>query len=86
MPTPPKVGLLQRAASALNQGEHRHITVLMTDLVGFTAFVEQAGEEAAFALVSHVRSDDRGHPSPWRQREELHRRWRAGPVRYAYRA
>jgi class 3 adenylate cyclase len=54
MPTPPKVGLLQGAASALNQGEHRHITVLMTDLVGFTAFVEQAGEEAAFALVSHV--------------------------------
>ena len=26
----------------------------MTDLVDFTAFVERAGEEAAFALVSHV--------------------------------
>jgi class 3 adenylate cyclase len=55
MPTPPKLGLLQGGASALNhQGEHRHVTVLMTDLVGFTAFVEQAGEEAAFALVSQV--------------------------------
>jgi class 3 adenylate cyclase len=55
MPTPPKVGLLQGGASALDhQGEHRHVTVLMTDLVGFTAFVEQAGEEGAFALVSQV--------------------------------
>jgi class 3 adenylate cyclase len=36
------------------QSEHRQITVLMTDLVGFTAFVERTGEEAAFALVSRV--------------------------------
>jgi class 3 adenylate cyclase len=36
------------------QSERRQITVLMTDLVGFTAFVEQTGEEAAFALVSQV--------------------------------
>jgi class 3 adenylate cyclase len=40
--------------SALSQSEHRQITVLMTDLVGFTAFVERMGEEAAFALVSEV--------------------------------
>src|SRR5277367_919020 len=39
---------------ALSQSEHRQITVLMTDLVGFTAFVERMGEEAAFALVSQV--------------------------------
>ncbi len=37
-----------------NLVEHRQIAVLMTDLVDFTAFVERAGEEAAFALVSHV--------------------------------
>ena len=42
--------------SALSQSEHRQITVLMTDLVGFTAFVERMGEEAAFALVSQVSS------------------------------
>jgi class 3 adenylate cyclase len=47
--------LPQEGASALaHQGQHRQVTVLMTDLVGFTAFVERAGEEAAFALVSHV--------------------------------
>jgi class 3 adenylate cyclase len=40
--------------SVLSQSEHRQITVLMTDLVGYTAFVEQMGEEAAFAMVSHV--------------------------------
>jgi class 3 adenylate cyclase len=50
MPGPPKTALLQGS----HQGEHRQITVLMTDLVDFTAFVERAGEEAAFALVSHV--------------------------------
>ena len=38
----------------LSQSEHRQITVLMTDLVGFTAFVERAGEEAAYALVTQV--------------------------------
>jgi class 3 adenylate cyclase len=38
----------------LSQSEHRQITVLMTDLVGFTAFVERTGEEAAFALVTQV--------------------------------
>ncbi len=50
MPGPPKVALLQGS----HRGEHRQITVLMTDLVDFTAFVERAGEEAAFALVSQV--------------------------------
>ena len=50
MPGPPRIALLQGG----HQSEHRQITVLMTDLVDFTAFVERAGEEAAFALVSHV--------------------------------
>ena len=50
MPGPPKTALPQGS----HQGEHRQITVLMTDLVDFTAFVERAGEEAAFALVSRV--------------------------------
>ena len=50
MAGPPKVALLQGG----QEGEHRQISVLMTDLVDFTAFVERSGEEAAFALVSHV--------------------------------
>lgn len=50
MAGPPSVALLQGG----QEGEHRQITVLMTDLVDFTAFVERSGEEAAFALVSHV--------------------------------
>jgi len=45
-----------QAGSAFSQSEHRQITVLMTDLVGFTAFVERMGEEAAFAMVSQVSS------------------------------
>ena len=55
MAHPPKVALLKGGTSALSgQSEHRQVTVLVTDIVGFTAFVERAGEEAAFALVSHV--------------------------------
>lgn len=50
MAGPPSVALLRGE----QEGEHRQITVLMTDLVDFTAFVERSGEEAAFALVSHV--------------------------------
>jgi class 3 adenylate cyclase len=44
----------QRGPPLSQPSEHRQITVLMTDLVGFTAFVERTGEEAAFALVSRV--------------------------------
>jgi class 3 adenylate cyclase len=55
MPDTPKIASPLRGLSALSlHTEHRQITVLMTDLVGFTAFVERSGEEAAFALVSHV--------------------------------
>src|SRR3954469_7400803 len=50
MAGPPGAALLQGG----QEGEHRQITVLMTDLVDFTAFVERSGEEAAFALVSNV--------------------------------
>jgi len=43
--------------SALGQkGEHRQVTVLVADLVGFTAFVERAGEEAAYGLMRQLAS------------------------------
>ena len=32
------------------EAERRQITVLFTDMVGFTSFSEHSGEEAAFAL------------------------------------
>jgi len=34
--------------------ERRQVTVLFTDMVGFTAFSEAAGEEAAFRLRRDV--------------------------------
>lgn len=55
MVDPPGIASPQKG-SALNESEHRQVTVLMTDLVGFTAFVERMGEEAAFAMVSQVSS------------------------------
>jgi class 3 adenylate cyclase len=55
MVDPPGIASPQKG-SAFSQSEHRQITVLMTDLVGFTAFVERMGEEAAFAMVSQVSS------------------------------
>src|SRR5215471_17824594 len=36
------------------EGERRQVTVLVADLVGFTAFSEQHGEEAAYHLVQHI--------------------------------
>ena len=33
------------------EAERRQVTVLFTDMVGFTAFSEQSGEEAAYALM-----------------------------------
>ena len=36
------------------KAEHRQATVLVADLVGFTAFVERAGEEAAYGLMSQL--------------------------------
>ena len=35
-------------------GERRQVTVLFADLVGFTAFSERAGEEAAYGLMQRV--------------------------------
>lgn len=40
--------------SAILDGERRQVTVLFADLVGFTAFSERSGEEAAFALMRRV--------------------------------
>ncbi len=36
------------------EAERRQITVLFTDMVGFTTFSERAGEEAAFALMGSL--------------------------------
>src|SRR5262249_25729364 len=36
------------------EAERRQITVLFTDVVGFTTFSERAGEEAAFALMGSL--------------------------------
>jgi class 3 adenylate cyclase len=35
-------------------GERRQATVIFTDLVGFTAFSEKYGEEAAYSLMQHI--------------------------------
>lgn len=40
--------------TAVLDGERRQVTVLFADLVGFTAFSERSGEEAAFALMRRV--------------------------------
>ena len=36
------------------KSEHRQVTVLIADLVGYTPFVERAGGEAAYTLMSHL--------------------------------
>jgi class 3 adenylate cyclase/tetratricopeptide (TPR) repeat protein len=36
------------------EGERRQVTVLFADLVGFTAFSERAGEEAAYGLMQYI--------------------------------
>jgi class 3 adenylate cyclase len=36
------------------EGERRQVTVLFADLVGFTAFSERAGEEAAYRLMQYM--------------------------------
>jgi class 3 adenylate cyclase len=33
------------------EAERRQVTVLFTDMVGFTTFSERSGEEAAYALM-----------------------------------
>jgi class 3 adenylate cyclase len=45
------------------EAERRQITVLFADMVGFTAFSDEAGEEAAFALMGSLRPlmDDAVH-------------------------
>jgi hypothetical protein len=35
-------------------GELRQVTVLFADLVGFTAYSEQSGEEAAYSLMQRI--------------------------------
>ena len=55
MPDHLPVSLLSGGSRLLSQAsEHRQVTVLMADVVGFTAFVERSGEEAAYALMGHI--------------------------------
>ena len=42
--------------SPVVDGERRPVTVLFADLVGFTAFAERAGEEAAYRLAQRIAS------------------------------
>jgi class 3 adenylate cyclase len=36
------------------EAERRQVTVLFTDMVGFTSFSERSGEEAAFTLMQSL--------------------------------
>jgi class 3 adenylate cyclase len=36
------------------EAERRQVTVLFADMVGFTAFSERSGEEAAFTLMQNL--------------------------------
>jgi class 3 adenylate cyclase len=38
----------------LSGSERRPVTVLFTDMVGFTTFSERSGEEAAFTLMQSL--------------------------------
>src|SRR6476620_9284698 len=38
----------------LDDGERRHITVMFTDLVGFTPLTERLGEEGVFSLIKRL--------------------------------
>jgi class 3 adenylate cyclase len=42
------------APNSFLEGERRPVTVLFADLVGFTAFAERSGEEAAFTLMKRI--------------------------------
>ena|SRR6266566_3467076 len=50
--TPPAM-----AASGLQPGMRRHITVMFTDVVGFTTIAEEIGEEATFELVRRIAAE-----------------------------
>jgi class 3 adenylate cyclase len=43
-----------RDQNASIAGERRQVTVLFADLVGFTAFSERSGEEAAYELMQQI--------------------------------
>jgi hypothetical protein len=70
------------------EAERRQVTVVFTDMVGFTAFSERSGEEAAHTLMQSLAKlmEDAG-PGSRRRGAGLHRRrrhgglWRAGRVR-----
>jgi class 3 adenylate cyclase len=45
---------LDPVGEGLMEAERRQVTVLFTDMVGFTTFSERAGEEAAFTLMQSL--------------------------------
>ena len=48
------VGAIRLARGNRVEAERRQVTVLFTDMVGFTTFSERAGEEAAFTLMQSL--------------------------------
>jgi hypothetical protein len=51
---PPLIRFIHSGRRTTVETQRRQVTVLFTDMVGFTAFSEAAGEEAAFRLMQHV--------------------------------
>ena len=62
------------------QGERRQVTILFADLVGFTAFSERAGEEAAYTLMKRITKLLRETVHELGGTVKLHRRRRDGAV------
>lgn len=46
--------LVRRLGGAFLEAERRQVTVLFTDMIGFTTFSERSGEEAAFTLTQSL--------------------------------
>ena len=66
------------------EAERRQVTVLFTDMVGFTTFSERSGEEAAYhADAEPVEADGRSRARAGRRRSELYRRRHHGGLRRA---
>ena len=85
--TPQPLRVLRFDVSAIGgpvEAERRQVTVLFTDMVGFTTFSERSGEEAAFyADAQPVEADGRSRARAGRRRSGLYRRRHHGGLRRA---